>query len=68
LIATKEILKDIIELLETEVEMHKDMLGDADDDPEYAEALNREIFSAQFIIDKIRKDARILEEKEGKKL
>ena len=68
LILKKEHLDDLLGMLEYEIDWHKDTMYDfEDEDPEYFERLKREIHSAEFIIAKIRRDARMPEEKEGKK-
>lgn len=60
LIITKDRAKDLIEALEWQLDMIRDLIPDAkDDDPEWHETLNRLFFTSEFIIEKVRKEANI---------
>lgn len=63
LIITKERAKELIEILEWQMDMMPDMIEEAKDgDPEWYASLNRMFFTAEFVVEKIRKEANIPKE------
>jgi hypothetical protein len=60
LILTKERAKDLVEILEWQMDTIRDILPDAKDDgTDWFDTLNRLYFSSEFIVQKVRKEADI---------
>jgi predicted transcriptional regulator len=64
LILTKELIKQLIDTLEYRIEEIDDIAGDAQrDDPEWFQGLMEEQYACERIIEKVRKEVRMPEEK-----